>query len=353
MHNQGHAPCLLRYLVAVATRRSVLLFTLFSVLAAACGNSEAPADEVGATSATSTEVTSAEASSETTASSTVETVTTPTTELLMPSLVGLQETEALELLSSVGVNDVRSSTEPSLEPEGSVLSQLPGAGSPAIEPVTLTVAAPLPVMPDYAGTRIGDARTQLEGWGVTLTVDDVLSTEFAQGEIISTTPAAGEDIGSAVSLQVVVAPVTGIPGVDADLVEAGHNDLRRPETGPIEIGGTLFENSLYAFTSSSGVDAGDGAYWEFNIGKDWEFFEATIGLVDESEFEQSGRFRVILDGASIYEEDIQFGQQLPISINISEGLRLRLEVVSLGEGRIGLAWGSAQLLGLPGVAPTN
>lgn len=272
---------------------------------------------------------------------------------MMPDVVGLQESRAFELLSEAQVEDIRVEEEPSLEPAGLVLDQLPSADTEVRGPVTLTVAVPLPVMPDYEGVRVGDARTELSGWGVAVVEEPVLSSDRPDGEVLTTTPVTGEVIGSEVVLRFAVSPVVGVPGVDIELIESGYEGLDHPESGPIEVNGTLYEDSLYSFRASDGVDPGDRAYWEYNLGRDWEAFQATIGLSDESEFEQAGRFRVSLDGAVIWEQDVQFGQALPVDLNVSGGLRLGLEVVSLGEGRIGLVWGSAKMLGIPGVAPAE
>jgi hypothetical protein len=268
----------------------------------------------------------------------------------MPDLVGFQEDRAIEVLVAEGISDYVTTELASLNPPGEVLKQLPSPGSSIRGQVTLTIAIPLPAMPDYVGTRFGDARSELEGWGVSVIEEKVLNNERPDGEVIASTPAAGDQIGSEVVLQVAVAPVVGRLGVDVEYVEADTR-LGYVDQGPVKIDGELYESSPYA--RGDFASPGDGASWDYDLGRDWESFEAMVGLLDDSSFEQGGRFRIILDGSTIWEQDVEFGQAEPVSINVSGGLRLRLEVVSLSEGSIGLGWGGARLLGIPGQAPVG
>jgi serine/threonine-protein kinase len=270
----------------------------------------------------------------------------------------MQETSATDALLVLGIEDVIYREQESLEEEGRVLKQLPTAGTEVLGgPVTLTYAVPLPPMPDLVGRRFGDAQSQLLDWGVSVIKEVELSTERPDGEVISTTPAIGDKVGAEVLLVVAAAPVYGaLDTEDAPLVEEGdeganfYQYVARPE----EVAGDLYEKSLIASLDSRNVTAGDLAYWEFNLGKDWQQFLATVGIADGSEFEQSARFRVILDGNLIWEEDnVRFGTAVPIEIDISGGLRLRLEAVALDQGRISMVWGSPRLIGVEGSVVTS
>ncbi len=273
-------------------------------------------------------------------------------DVVMPNVVGLLESAATTELSGLGVDDVRYIDKESNDPEGTVLEQLPSPGASVGGPVTLTVAVPLPPMPDYSGRRYGDVQTELENWGITVTRELVLSTDRPDGEVLETTPPAGQRIGTEVVVTVSAAPVTGqLATDDAPLIEDGGNGISPYVGQPVEVNGILYENSLFG-SGSRHTDAGDIAVWEFNLGRDWEIFEATVGLTDDSEFEQRGRFRVLLDGATIWEQDdVKFGEDEAVSLNVADGLRLRLEVVALDDGRVGLAWGSPKLLGVEGQVP--
>jgi PASTA domain/NPCBM/NEW2 domain len=283
-----------------------------------------------------------------------EPTATPPVELVMPDVTGTQVADAIETLESIGISDHSLDEQPSLRPSGEVLAQVPSAGSDVRGQVVLTIATSLPPMPDYAGQRVGDARSELEAWGVSVVEEEILSNERPTGEVVESVPQAGGTIGSEVVLRVSVAPVVGIPSVDvAEVSSQALGQFFTQRQGPVDIDGQLYETSLYLSTESRSGDPGDLGYWEFNLGRDWEFFESAIGLLDDSDIEQAGRFRIILDGSVIWERDIEFGEVEQISINVSNGLRLRLETVSLQSGRIGLGWGNARLLGIPGEAPTG
>jgi hypothetical protein len=323
-------------------RRIIGITAVAAVLAAgACGGGDGTSE--------SDDVVDVESSDE-------EGDTTPAAaeDLAMPDVVGTQVAAAIETLESIGISDYDLDEQPSLRPSGEILRQVPSAGSDVRGPVILTVATSLPPMPDYAGQRIGDARSELEAWGVAVVEEDVLSNERPTGEVVESIPAAGGTIGTEVVLRVAVAPVVGIPGVDVpEVARDAMGQFYNPSDGAVDIDGELYETSLYVSTLRGSANTGDLGYWEYNLGRDWEFFESTIGLLDDSDIEQVGRFRIILDGSVIWEQDIEFGRAEQISINVSNGLRLRLEAVSIGTGRLGLGWGNARLLGIPGEAPSG
>jgi len=331
-----------RKLADRSVRRIIVGVFVAAVLAAgACGGDDDTTSE-------SDETEAAEASN-----AQQESPATAPDELTMPDVVGTQVADAIESLESIGISDHSLDEQPSLRPSGEVLAQVPSAGSGIRGPVVLTVATSLPPMPDYAGQRVGEVRSELEDWGVSVVEEEVLSNERATGEVVESVPPAGATIGSEVVLRVSVAPVVGLPGVDvAEVARDATGRFDFPTDGAVEVNGTLYETSLYV-SSRGESGTGDLGYWEYNLGRDWETFESVIGLLDDSDIEQSGRFRIILDGSVIWERDIEFGQTEDVSINVSNGLRLRLEAVSLGTGRLGLGWGNARLLGIPGEAPAE
>jgi hypothetical protein len=266
----------------------------------------------------------------------------------MPELVGMQEDHAIEILESVRISDPQIEELASLKPPGEVLKQLPSSGSSIRGPVTLTIAVPPPPMPDYTGERVGDARAELEAWGVSVVEESELNHDRPSGEVIGSTPKFGDEIGAEVVLRVAVAPVIGT--LEENVPEVAWESFSSRDYDSIHINGNLYENSVY---SSGWADPGDVAFVEYDLGRDWEILEAAAGLLDDSGSDQGGRFRVILDGSVIWEQDVEFGNTADISINVSDGLRLRLEAVSLEEGFVGLGWGNVRLLGIPGEAPVG
>ena len=277
-----------------------------------------------------------------------------TSPVVVPDLVEMPESEATAILVSLGINDITYIEQPSLGVEGRVLSQLPEAGSQYQSgPVTITYSIPLPEMPDLVGMRVGEAESLLEEWGVAVRTELQLSNERPDGEVLASVPPPGDRVGSEVQLTVAAAPVTGLLGSDdapfVDYVSNGRS-YSSYSSKPVEVNGELYEKSLIADLSRY-TDPGDTVHWEYNLGRDWNQLESIVGITDDSVFEQRARFRVILDGDVIWEQDdVAFGQTVPVSLDISNGLRLRLEVVALDRGKIGMAWGSPRLLGVEGVA---
>lgn len=331
------------------------------VFASACGanDDEAASSSSAVLGATVTTTASAEtvassASAATTSSAatstTMATTTSTVAPALMPSLVGLAVSDADQQLFGLEPSEIRIEEEPSLELAGTVLDQLPAAG---IEirglPVTLTVAAPLPPMPDLAGTRVGEARTLLSGWGVEVREVEELSTDRPNGEVLRSLPTPGEVIGAEVELVVAAAPVI------ANLVDFSYIERSRTDRGTtwgdgaIEANGELHDSSIWASSRSGNAAAGDIVNWDYNLGRDWEVLTATLGVGDSSDIETRARFRVILDGNVVDEFDVQFGETVPIEVNVSGALRLRIENLFLTGGRAVHVWGTPQLLGLPSV----
>ena len=275
----------------------------------------------------------------------------PDVELAMPDLVGIQQGDAVEMLTAAGIEDYRIEERANPNTPGEVLAQLPSPGSPVRGPVNLIIAVPLPSMPDYVGHRASDARSELESWGVAVYEEYELNTDQRAGEVAGSIPAAGETIGREVVLRTTVAPVIGLPGDDVAVVSMGNKGrFAFPNDDSVEINGEIYEASLYV-QGGSGVRPGDLGFWEYNLDRDWEVFESSVGLLGSAQGDQEGRFRIILDGSVIWEEDVRGGQTAEVSVNVSDGLRLRLEAVSLANGPIGLGWGGTRLVGIPGEAP--
>jgi len=95
---------------------------------------------------------------------------------------------------------------------GKVVSSDPPAGD-ELKPgtvVKLVVSkGPKPVkIPNLAGTPVDEAKAQLEAAGLIVTTTEDFSTEYAEGEVVSSTPGKGEkvDVGSTVALVVSKGP---------------------------------------------------------------------------------------------------------------------------------------------------
>lgn len=267
-----------------------------------------------------------------------------------PDLVGKQITDARTDLTVLGVRVIENPV-PSLRAPGTVTDQIPGAGLPLGSEITLSVATELPPMPNVVGDRQGEAESMFKAWGLAVRVEPEFSLDVVDGEVVSTTPAVGQVIGSEVVLHVGVAPVVARIGPDVEVVGTGdYSGFDQSDDQSVEMNGELYENALLA--SAGYADPGEQALWDINLGRDWKVFTAVIGLTDDSDSEAKGRFRVYLDGKRIAKYDVAFGHQKKVKLDITGGLRLRLETVETKDvGQVGLVFADPTLLGVPGTAP--
>jgi len=266
----------------------------------------------------------------------------------VPDLVGLSLTEARGLLAEAGITDVAEPVDlPQLGDPGIILSQVPRPGSSIAGTVTLTVSAPLPDMPDYIGRSLDDPMVELEEWGIDVEVVEVVTRDRPPGEVLETLPMAGARIGSQVNLTVSVEPTTiELTGPQAPIVEIDARSRNRtaPESGDVEIAGESYSDALLAVSDQWG-DAEEWVHWEYNLSKDWSTFEAIAGTGDFSESFKRATFQVILDGEIAWEQELGLGEAVPISIDVTDVLRLRLRISPLHDGRGTFAWANPIILG--------
>lgn len=85
---------------------------------------------------------------------------------------------------------------------------------------------------------------------------------------------------------------------------------------------------------------------EYNLGRDWKEFRATIGLRDDSPTGGELSFQVATDGGKqLYSESVSLGEEQQIDLNVDGALRLKLTVTYAGQdpNYIYGTWGNAQL----------
>ncbi len=131
----------------------------------------------------------------------------------VPEVIGLTVDEASAALAGarLALGSVVEEYDP-VAPAGQVIGADPPVGDSLKggTPVNLVVSmGPKPVkIPDLAGTPLGDAQAQLEDAGLVVTVTEDFSTDYSFGNVISTSPGAGEkvDVGGTVELVVSKGP---------------------------------------------------------------------------------------------------------------------------------------------------
>lgn len=105
------------------------------------------------------------------------------------------------------------------------------------------------------------------------------------------------------------------------------DDCRRGllNEGVERINGKTYEKSLWCYTWD-----GESGWAEFDLGRDYGRFRATVGLGDASTVTNRVlRFTVSGDGATLFSETVGFGEERQIDADVSNVLRLRLEVATV------------------------
>lgn len=92
--------------------------------------------------------------------------------------------------------------------------------------------------------------------------------------------------------------------------------------GVERISGDVYENSL----ACNIYDERSG-WAEFDLGRDYDRFRATIGQGDDSPAtSRTVRFSVIGDGQTLYSTNVNFGQAIDVDVDVTGVLRLRLDM---------------------------
>lgn len=277
---------------------------------------------------------------------TATTIPTEIPEPLMPDVMGLSESDAIDVLFSAGIERPETTTKPSLEAAGTVIDQVPSAGTEVIGPARLVLTEPLPPMPDVVGQRVDTVRRNFEELGVTVREERELTTDRPEDEVLRTVPTAGEQIGAEIVAIVATAPSMHDLSTLERLAENPRSGLGKPKADRVSINGEVAENGLW-IAGDQYTDAGDYSILEFNLGRDWDLFEANLGLSDYSSSSQAASITIKLDGVEIYSESFSLGESDSVSLGVENGLRLRIEIEALGDGKIYPALGNPRLLGLP------
>jgi hypothetical protein len=94
-------------------------------------------------------------------------------------------------------------------------------------------------------------------------------------------------------------------------------------SGPTAISGTSYARSVrFGVWQYS-------EYAEYDLGRAYRRLQAQIGLADDSSSAGRAQMDVFLDGQRIASHQVVLGQAVPLDLDVTKGLRLRLEVVGL------------------------
>jgi hypothetical protein len=103
-----------------------------------------------------------------------------------------------------------------------------------------------------------------------------------------------------------------------DLVSVGSEEL--PQRGSIKIDTKVHENSLFA-----GFGCRTTSAWEFDLNREYKKLTATAGVDDFSYADDEVHVKVLVDGRVAGETDVKLGAPQEIGVDVTNGLRLRVE----------------------------
>jgi NPCBM/NEW2 domain len=85
---------------------------------------------------------------------------------------------------------------------------------------------------------------------------------------------------------------------------------------------------------------------QYDLGRKWQQFDATVGLTDDSPVGQQIQFQIFADGNKVFDRLIDFGSSVSVRLLVSGVLRLKLETLYSGQAMIvHVGFGDAMLTG--------
>lgn len=208
------------------------------------------------------------------------------------------------------------------------------------EDVTETESPEPTVMPQLVGEPLSDIDAALPP-GTEVETVEVINNDTVDGTVLKQVPAKGESVTDTVTVDVARQPVTHyldiLESVTYDSFVDGTNDVN----------GQKYPHALTASVE-------DAETAEYNLGRDYRRFEASVGLSDSVEDSSSTvNFEVYCDGRKLFDETLGFGKAVQVDVDVTDCLRLELknQHVSGEDWQTPAVWGDARLLGVPSEVP--
>lgn len=230
------------------------------------------------------------------------------------------------------------------EPDEAVLetpvpTPSPTASATPSKTPTPSASTAAPKMPDVVGTTLSAARVELRG--VTITVVEEFSETVTDGVVLAQSVAAGEAWPSEVELVVAKQPVLVYL---SDLKTTSYNNL---SGGKGEINGVVYPHAVLM-----NGRYGSKAYGEWNLSKGYRELVGVVGISDNTQYSQNvAQVEVFLDQRKVWSERVSLGNPVDLNVDVTDALRLRIEVTSVTGNAFDVVLGGIRLLGLPGEVP--
>ena len=217
--------------------------------------------------------------------------------------------------------------------------------------VTPTPTPTVNTVPAVTGLQVARATTLLAGEGLTPTIGEVVDDTQTDGIVTIQDPAAGAPFPADSKVTLTVARRSVATNLDdlSPVQQDGYNDGNH--AGTAVVNGKSYTRAVsFAVQESTGYTYSV----QYDLGRDYQTFTATVGLSDASASNATVRLEVLADNRSVYSKDFSLGQTDTVKIDVSGALRLDFKVTLLtkADQYSTLVMGDPQLFGLPGVVPT-
>jgi hypothetical protein len=243
----------------------------------------------------------------------------------MPDLVGQQEDQARAALVEFNVQ-VTTDVRIAPQPEGTVIEQDPVAGSPFPQRVTLVISIAPPEVPDVTGQTFGTAQSTLEDLGFTVTEEPIFDSQRVDGLVVEQDPAAGATNAGEVVLSVVRRPVVSY---FSDIEPVTYDGIGYVQ-GTAKSNGKSYGHGVYIESYSEGVGS-----VEYDLSRQYRRVVGEMGLEDQTSSDGQFKVEIYGDGRLLTEASVDFGTTVPVEIDVTDVLRLKITIAALsGEGGV-------------------
>jgi hypothetical protein len=205
-------------------------------------------------------------------------------------------------------------------------------------PTTTTTEPQVEDPAEVIGRSVAEAVGDLLDAGFEVTQQEVIDESVPDGQVTAAQPQPDGSVVLTVARPPVTRFLEGVQPVDRDNV-----DLHTPT---FDVSGTTYSHGVWLESCSS------SAFIEYDLGRDFRRFQATVGLLDDVPSDARARVELTLDGTIVSTDDIGLGDTIAVDLDVTQRLRVRVGLTRLQGGscfRVGL--GDGRLLGVPSEVP--
>lgn len=302
-----------------------------ALLLSACGSSaQSEGTPTAASVANSTSTPSSTATSSaspTSRSSTPASSSSVPAPKVMPDYVGEDLSDVQAALAQYNVQ-IKTVNRIDAQPAGSVIEQDPVAGAPFSQLVTLTVSTAPATVPDVTGKTFAAAEEQLSKLGFSVLENPIFDKQKADGLVTGQSPPAGTGNSAEVTLDVVRRPVVTYLA-DMSPVAADRNSDR--EVGAKKANGKTYSHGML-IDPTPPYSSNELAIYEYDFSRAYRKLTGELGMDDASASGAVGKVEIYGDGRLLSQVDVPFGTTVPIDIDVTNVLRLKVTVAVLEGG---------------------